>query len=334
MVEIANEGLPATIDGVTREELLWVDHISTTWRGWRQTDGVPCIIRCLRPQWKSDPVFVRRMLQCRRLMPSDTGLGIPLWKENGNWPHLLYLLGEGHLIGEHDKNWNELDWTIAIMGVLHGLSILHNYEKSPGVPIKHSLVILRNRTRLLWFDPFPSVFEPQKDFQQLSSWVLQHGPWHSDSVPALITDWNISPPPSIDDALQIAAVTMRDRLKDFTLQLREKANRSRKRHKGLHLWSLSKKLQIQPPDIDIHLVNEQRVFTKDKQLFLCTNEEASKLVFCPIQGFSIDNQRALRTALRQTPTQPELESLRTWLQLSMQLHRLNKLLRLQLHKNC
>ena len=334
MLEISNEGLPPTIDGILREELLWVDHISTTWRGWRQTDGILCIIRCIRPQWKNDSVFLRRLFQCRQLMPSDTGLGIPLWKENGDWPHLLYLLGEGRLVDNHDQNWSELDWTVAIMGVLHGLSILHNYEKSPGIPLKQSLVVLRNRMRLLWFDPFPSVFSPKEDFRQLGDWVQQHGPWHSDSVPALIVDWSVSPPPSIQDALEIATITMKDRLKDFVLQLREKANKYKKRQQGLNLWMLSKKLQPPPPQLDVQLTDKKRVFTQNQQLFLHCDTNGTQLVFCAQKGFSIEHQRSLRNACLQAQEKSEINSLRKWLQLSMQLHRLNKLLRIQLQKNC
>jgi hypothetical protein len=224
------------------------------------------------------------------------------------------------------------------MGILHGLSILHSNSMSPGISFENSLVVHENRARLLWFDPFPSRFHPSEDFYQLGSWVHKHGQWDSNSVPALIEEWGHSPPPSIHDAMQLAAMAMRERLGDFASDFRKKGTEYYKKNQRINLMSLSGELQQFPPELDLKLNDGRRIHVKNKTLILEEADGEERVVFCPRQGLNTQHQRIVRSICLKAEGDcpPKKKSswtnLRRWLQLSMQLKRLNNMLRYQLQQ--
>jgi len=284
--------------------------------------------------------MLRRLRRIRELFTAPTvRLSMPIWREDGEWPYLVYFLGEGHLAVYLASQWDELDWTVAILGALDGLNSIHLKGVSLGVDLEYGLLVGNGRARLLLVDPFPAAFQPGRDIESLARWVSGYGPWHPESVPALVEEWSESPPPNTKDALSLARRCMAERLGDYALDLRKKGEELHHQLQGGRLLSAIEKLQLPPPLLKVQLASGKRVYTEEDVLYLECPREGKRLVFSTSEGLVVENGRLLRTECLRSITELSNESdrsalkvLRRWLQSSIQLRRLNALLRYQLRQ--
>lgn len=64
----ADRGVPPVVGGVSREQLIRWDELSTTWTGPRADGSGPAMVRVLRPHASRDPVLTRHLLREGRVL--------------------------------------------------------------------------------------------------------------------------------------------------------------------------------------------------------------------------------------------------------------------------
>jgi len=204
-LEIAHGALPPVIDGARRSRLLHTDAISTTWEAWSTIGGQRLYLRCLRSQWKDDPVMRRRMAAAvGQQAPSATVGGIS-WHPEGDWPHLR-AVAEGALVVdrfpvEDAPITGRMAWLLG--GGLQSLAGLHEQGLTQGAHIAPFLLERPGGTTLVWMDLFDSAGTPQADIAALSQLIADLDPDGIDPVGRLAREWAEAPPPTAADAVRI-----------------------------------------------------------------------------------------------------------------------------------
>ncbi len=193
-LEISASDLPPLIDGARRDRLLCADAISTTWEAWHTDSGARLLLRCVRPEWRRDPVMLRRM--SRALQSPDP----PQWNPDGAWPHLRVEAPGALLLDRLPvEDTPDTVYLARIMAAgLSGLRRLHAAGLVHGAPLAAHLVEGRS-VRLLWLDRFGASGGPSADLAELGRTVAALDPEGLDPVGQLAHDWAELPPPSAAD---------------------------------------------------------------------------------------------------------------------------------------
>lgn len=196
-LELAHLSLPPTIDGIRRSRLLATDAITTTWEGWDVNNGTRMFMRCLRPQWKSDPVMLRRVGRGANASCS--------WHADGDWPHLRVITNGAPLVDRFPIE--DVPSTLLLARFLgHGLrelDLLHQKGHTHGGPLSIFLVEGRQGVRLIHMDAFEPAGSVADDIQQLAQTVHALDPLGCDPVGQLAREWVESPPPTAADGTQL-----------------------------------------------------------------------------------------------------------------------------------
>lgn len=197
-LEISATDLPPLIDGARRDRLLCADAISTTWEAWHTATGARLLLRCVRPEWRRDPVMLRRM--SRALQSPDP----PQWLPDGAWPHLRVEAGGALLLDRLpvEDAPDTLYLARVLAAGLTGLARLHAAGLVHGAPLASHLVEGAG-FRLLWLDRFGPSLGPSADLAELGRTVAALDPEGEDPVGQLAHDWAEQPPPSAADGARL-----------------------------------------------------------------------------------------------------------------------------------
>ena len=197
-LETSAAELPPIIDGARRDRLLCADAISTTWEAWHTASGARLLLRCARPEWRRDPVMLRRLARAR-LSPEP-----PQWHADGAWPHLR-VEAHGALLLDRlpVEDTPDTVWLAGVMAAaLRGLGRLHAAGLVHGGPLAAHLVEGRG-FRLLWLDRFQPDPRPSSDLAELGRTLTAFDPMGQDPIGQLALDWAEDPPPNAADAARI-----------------------------------------------------------------------------------------------------------------------------------
>lgn len=222
-LEISASDLPPLIDGARRDRLLCADAISTTWEAWSTATGGRLLLRCVRPEWRRDPVMLRRLARAQQ-SPDP-----PQWLPDGAWPHLRVEAPGALLIDRLpvEDAPETLDLARVLVAGLAGLQRLHAAGLVHGAPLASHLVEGRG-VQLLWLDRFAPQGGPEADLAELGRTVAALDPTGEDPLGQLAADWAELPPPSAPDAIRLLRRVLASSLLSARHRL-EVASRRRRR---------------------------------------------------------------------------------------------------------
>lgn len=231
-LEQADQALPGVVDGVRRTHLVTHDPISTTWEGWDLTSGRRVRIRALRPRWRRDPVWLRRLQRTADLVSEIPGLLPVRWLPDGDWPHLRVWVN-GATLADHLPVEDRADSgrLAAFLGAgLIALNDLHTQGLLHGEVSPLSLVWGPDGARVIWLDPLRRApGTPQDDLAALGGTVAQLDPDAHDPLGAMAHGLAELPPPSADMAelllRRAMATALADRRHHLAVQARGVAKR-------------------------------------------------------------------------------------------------------------
>ncbi len=196
---MAGHGLPATVGGFRRHQLLAWDALSTCWSGWDLDSGAPVWMSILRPRWLGHPAMVRRFWEA----PDASGtrcFSRTVIRPGTTLRELTPVSGE-------DDVSLPLRASILAHG-LQGLAGLHKQKRGVGGSVRDWLVVAPGGPRLVDRHAFCAAFDPTWDLTELAASVLALAPTARDPIAALARAWSERPPPSAEDAGELAARAM------------------------------------------------------------------------------------------------------------------------------
>ena len=213
--EQAEEGVPVTVGELKRTRLIESDRISTTWDSWELATGKRHALRVLRPVFRKDPVWRRRLARGIRLAREVEGIIAVNAETDGEWPTLsvpINGLTLADLLPAEDYPDSQQLAAFLIGGLkgLHGLYAkgLHHGHLDP-----HKLVLTPKGVQLAWLDPFLETRgSVQKDLSNLGAAVAQLDPTVSDPIGAVAHSWADEPPPNLEMAQDLLLRSMGTRL--------------------------------------------------------------------------------------------------------------------------
>ncbi len=196
-LELAHLGLPPVIDGVRRVRLLDTDPISTVWEGWSVAGGERVFLRCLRPQWKADPVMRRRMSKHAGTQSS--------WHAEGDWPHLRHICDGALVIDRFPVEDVASTTRLAriLGGGLSALDQLHQKNDAHGGPLAAFLVERNGCMALVNLGRFGERAQPEDDLKHLAEIIVALDPTGCDPVGLLAEEWVSHPPPTAADGVSL-----------------------------------------------------------------------------------------------------------------------------------
>ncbi|MEC7985492.1 MAG: hypothetical protein VX278_10025 [Myxococcota bacterium] len=310
--------------GVHKEEFLFHDDISTTWRGRDSQSGAQIIMRLLKEEWANDIIMHRRLKRIRRIQANSSALWIPNLNVNQTQiPYLSVSLDNCTDANEHLCEWDTLSWTLALMRVLVGLKELHDQKCSFGDHFDTLMFVQNNQLRLLYLDGYNTPFMPQRDYQNLALWLQKHRYYETDSLPDIISEWDRFPPHNAEQTITLAFRELRELLLRNLEGMKQQSKKNEKNEKRILLQNLGAKL-FQPPP---HLLLEHPLGT------IVSNSDnvhfSGDLVYSCAEGLRRGAAKRLREFCLQHKTESVLHFLK-WLQLTIQLDRLHRLLSFQI----
>lgn len=206
-LELAHDALPPVIDGARRSRLLHTDPIATTWEAWDTAGGHRMFLRCLRRNWRDDPVMLRRMVKTIGEMPHQHSGGISQvsWHPDGDWPHLRVVVDGALLADRFPVQDAPVTARMAriLAGGLQSLAHIHDHGRSHGGPMTHFLVEGRTGAEVVWMDTFGAACSPSDDIADLASTVAELDPAGTDPVAELAREWVDDPPPTAADGIAV-----------------------------------------------------------------------------------------------------------------------------------
>jgi len=231
-LEQADQALPGVLDGVRRTHLVAHDPITTTWEGWDLSSGRRLRIRVLRPRWRRDPVWLRRLQRTAERVSEIPSLVPVRWRPDGEWPHLRVQV-DGATLADHLPVEDRADSgrLAAFLGAgLMALDELHTQGLLHGAVTPLSLVWGADGARLVWLDPLRTdPCTPQQDLAALGAAVAQLDPDAQDPLGAMAHGLAELPPPSADLAelllRRAMATALADRRHHLAVQARGVAKR-------------------------------------------------------------------------------------------------------------
>lgn len=231
-LEQAGHALQGVVDGVRRTALVAHDPISTTWEGWDLTSGRRVRIRALRPRWRKDPVWLRRLQRTADLVSEIPGLLPVRWYPDGEWPHLRVEV-DGATLADHLPVEDPADSgrLAAFLGAgLTALDGLHCQGLLHGHLSPMDLVWGPTGAAVVWLDPLlDTLGTAQDDLAALGRAVGQLDPEALDPLGAMAHSLAELPPPSTDGAelllRRAMASALADRRHHLAVQARSVARR-------------------------------------------------------------------------------------------------------------
>ncbi len=231
-LEHADQALPGVVDGVRRTHMVSHDPVSTTWEGWDLTSGRRVRIRALRPRWRRDPVWLRRLQRTADLVAEIPGLLPVRWMADGDWPHLRVEV-RGATLADHLPVEDPADSgrLAAFLGAgLIALEDLHTQGLLHGELSPLDLVWGPQGAAVIWLDPLRRTLgTPQDDLAALGAAVGQLDPEAQDPLGAMAHGLAELPPPSADLAelllRRAMATALADRRHHLAMQARGVARR-------------------------------------------------------------------------------------------------------------
>ena len=244
-LELAHAALPPVIDGARRTRLLHTDAISTTWEAWSTTGGQRLFLRCLRPQWRDDPVMRRRMAQAiGRVVPAQVS-----WHPNGDWPHLRSIAEGAMVIDRFPVEDAPVTARMARLlgGGLESLAQLHTQQASHGGAIAPFLLEQPGGAALIWMDLFDADADTSHDISALCKLIADLDPHGGDPVGDLAREWSTTPPPTAADGVQILIRHLGTQLLAARHQLAVTGRKVHQQDRATRLASLVRRLSNSMP---------------------------------------------------------------------------------------
>ncbi len=231
-LEQVDQAVPGLLGGVRRVRLVSHDPVSTTWEGWDLSSGRRVLVRALRPRWRRDPVWRRRLQRTADLVAELPGLAPVSWQGSDEWPHLRVEL-EGATLADHLPPEDPADTArlAALLGAgLVALDGLHTHGQVHGDLTPMHLVWGPTGAQLVWLDALHlEVGAPAADLAALGAAVGALDPSGLDPLGALAHNLAESPPPSTDVAelllRRALASALADRRHHLAVQARGVARR-------------------------------------------------------------------------------------------------------------
>ena len=205
---MAGHGLPAAPGGFRRHQLLAWDALSTCWSGWDLATGAPVWLSILRPRWLGHPAMLRRFWES----PVAAGTRCFSPHRNGELP-LRTVIRPGTTLREltplsgEDEVSLPLRASILAHG-LQGLAGLHQQKRGVGGSVRDWLVVAPEGPRLIDRHAFCAAFDPAHELMELAASVVALAPNARDPIATLARAWCERPPPSAEDAGELASRAM------------------------------------------------------------------------------------------------------------------------------
>lgn len=237
-LETAGEGLPDVIGDVRRARLLDADPISTTWEGWNQRTGDREAVRCLRPHFRRDPVWHRRLERGVQAVATVPGLAPLRWRAHDDWPH-VHLSLPGTPLADLLPVEDPPDTPSLVRWAAHGLArleALHRRGRVHGNLGPRHLLLRPDGLVLAWFDPIREhPGDPVEDIAALARCFLAMDPTQGHPLLQLVAPWASAPPASAEDALRILRRHLADHLLEGRHRLVLRARRHDRQSRGARL---------------------------------------------------------------------------------------------------
>ena len=297
-LERACEALPPVIDGVRRNHLLWADAISSTWSGWSIEAGRQTLLRCLRPDWRSDPVMRRRMARGQRMLPA---ICAGQWCPDGDWPHLRLPL-PGPLLIDSLPLESPLPTDLLaglLTRALAGLCALHAEGLHLGGDLAAHLSLSGSGPKMIWLDRFDPPGSAQDDLINLGMLAQQLSPDARDPLARVVADWAANPPPSAMDGAVLLRQTMSQTLLAHRHRLRQSHRTNAHLSDVARLSRLVERLAAWPPPPAAACLSAND--PEAPVLVICDGERIisdGAVVFSPSQGLHLAAYRKLARAWR------------------------------------
>ncbi len=236
-LETLDEGLPRILGSVRRVGLLACDPITVSWWGWNATSGAREAVRCLRPRWRKDPVWHRRLQRGVRIASALRGLAPLRWRPHDAWPHVhcgLPGVPLADLLPAQDPpDATDLTWWAAL--ALQQLAQLHRAGLTHGSIDGQHLLLQPGGLALVWLDVLRSVpSSTQADVSDLARCLgaLDHKQQHP--LTQLMAPWGENPPATATDGLALLRRVLADLLMEerhrIVLRVRFRGRQQRRAH--------------------------------------------------------------------------------------------------------
>ncbi len=248
-VELAAEGLPERVGDLRLSRLLAQDAYTTTWLGWSEARGTQGALRCGRPQWRRDPVLLRRLERGVRAGAGLRGLVPMRYQAHGPWPHVSYELGGvslASLLPAEDPP-DPVQLTRWLATGLETLRALHGRGLGLCGLAPKQLMLRARRAELLWLDPLEGNAQPAGDVSELARCLLLLDPDRRHPLVQLMEPWAANPPASTEEACTLLRRALADYLASSRHRLALRQRSADRGDRAARLYAAARQLQVATP---------------------------------------------------------------------------------------